>query len=89
MKNVIFTSPILLYSWVPILACACICCVINENLNFIQKMHKRLRKKETSQIKHPVFRIFVWQFAVHNICKPPYCHMVSALNSLYNAMKIF
>ena len=64
MKNVIFTSPILLYSWVPILACACICCVINENLNFTQKMHKRLRKKETSQIKHPVFRIFVWQFAV-------------------------
>jgi len=60
-----------------------------KNLNFTQKMHKRLRKKETSQIEHPVFRIFVWQFAVHKICKPPYCHMVSALNSLYNAMKIF
>ena len=59
-----------------------------ENLTFAQKMHNRLRKKETSQIEHPVFRIFVWQFTVHNIWKPPYCHMVSALNSLYNAMKI-
>jgi hypothetical protein len=45
--------------------------------------------EDTSQIEDPVFRIFVWQFAVHNICKPPYCHMVSALNSLYNAMNIF
>ena len=88
MKNVIFTSPIPLYSWVPILACACTC-VINEKSKFYTKNAQKTEKKETSQIEHPVFRIFVWQFAVHNICKPPYCHMGSALNSLYNAMNIF
>ena len=92
MKNVIFTSPIPLYSWVPILTCACICCVINEKSKFYTKNAQKTEKKETFQIEHPVFRIFVWQFAIHNICKPPYsryCHMVSALNSLYNGMKIF
>jgi hypothetical protein len=88
MKNVIFTSPISLYSWVPILACACICCVINEKSKFYTKIAQKTEKKETSQIEHPVFRIFAWQFAVHNICKPPYCHMVSVLNSLYNAVNI-
>ena len=73
MKNVIFTSPIPLYFWVPILACACICCVINEKSKFYTKNgQKTERKKETSQIEHPVFRIFVWQFVVHSICKPPY-----------------
>jgi hypothetical protein len=33
------------------------------------KKYKKMRKKETSQIEHPVFRILVWQLAVHNICK--------------------
>ena len=77
MKNVIFTSPIPLYSVVfPYLRVHVHVIWSMKNQNFTQKMHKRLRKKETSQI-------------VHNICKPPYCHMVSALNSLCNAMKIF
>ena len=84
MKNVISISPIPPYLRVHVYVVWSM-----KNLNFTQKMHKRLRKKDTSQIEHPVFRFFVWQFAVHNICKPPYCHMVSALNSLYNAMKIF
>ena len=58
--------------------------VINEKSKFCTKNAQKNEKKETSQIEHLVFRIFVWQFVVHNICKPPYCHMVSALNSLYN-----
>ena len=45
MKNVIFTSPIPLYSWVPILACACICCVINEKSKFYTKNAQKTEKK--------------------------------------------
>jgi hypothetical protein len=45
MKNVIFTSPISLYSWVPILACACIGCVINEKSKFYTKIAQDRKKK--------------------------------------------
>ena len=91
MKNVIFTSPIPQYSWVLILVCACICCVINEKSKFYTKNGQKTERKK----KHLRLNIPFSGFSYGNslyiafASRRTYCNMVSALNSLYNAMKIF
>jgi hypothetical protein len=49
-------SPMLLGSH----TCVCMYKWWMKNQNFTQKMHKRLRKKETSQIEHPFSTCTVW-----------------------------
>ena len=62
-----------------------------KNLDFTQKMDKRLREKK----KHLRLNIPFSGFSYGNslyisfASRRTYCYMVSALNSLYNAMKIF
>jgi hypothetical protein len=52
-KITIVTSPIPLYSWVPILTCACICCVINEKSKFYTKNAIDWKKKKHLRLNIP------------------------------------
>jgi hypothetical protein len=73
-------------SWVPILRVHVYVVWSMEHLTFTQKMHKRLRKKETSQIEYPVFKnIFIalyselraetmWQYGGLQILCTVNCH---------------
>jgi hypothetical protein len=91
MKNVIFTSLFPYTLGFPYLRVHVYVVWSMKNLNFTQKMDKRLREKK----KHLRLNIPFSGFSYGNslyisfASRRTYCYMVSALNSLYNAMKIF